>query len=208
MPRTGIPAGSLPPPWPWPVWGMVAALAYPLLRNVGPVGAVISLQRTGDDAIATVTLDPPDAAESATLFGIVSWQGGGRVGAELREVGPGRYVASPGRPGDGRLEVDGRAAAGRTGRRGRPSPPIWGSPSWRGCGSSCSPRPSFASAGAALRIQVTRARHSVSRHRPWSRRSRWAAGAARCQALPPGADEPPSTSRNCQMAPRARRRAA
>ncbi|HVE46256.1 MAG TPA: hypothetical protein VNA57_05875 [Acidimicrobiales bacterium] len=76
--------------------GLVAAMAYPLPRNVGPVDAVISLQRTGtgDEALATVTLDPPDAAESATLFGIVSWQGGGRVSAELREVGPGRYVAS------------------------------------------------------------------------------------------------------------------
>ncbi|HUP68824.1 MAG TPA: hypothetical protein VM142_03305 [Acidimicrobiales bacterium] len=74
--------------------GLVAAMAYPLPRNVGPVDAVISLQRTGDEALATVTLDPPEAAHDATLFGIVSWQGGGRVSAELREVGPGRYVAS------------------------------------------------------------------------------------------------------------------
>lgn len=87
---SGIPAGALA----LAGIAVVAALAYPLPRNVGPVDAVISLQRTGDEALATVTLDPPDAAESATLFGIVSWQGGGRVSAELREVGPGRYVAS------------------------------------------------------------------------------------------------------------------
>ena len=74
--------------------GLVAALAYPLPRHVGHVDAVIGLERTGDQARVTVALDPPDAAEHASLFGVVSWQGGGRVSAELRKVGPGRYVSS------------------------------------------------------------------------------------------------------------------
>ncbi|HUR17981.1 MAG TPA: hypothetical protein VMZ51_03470 [Acidimicrobiales bacterium] len=95
---SGIPAGALA----LAAVGLVAVLAYPLPRNVGKVDAVISLQRTGDDALATVTLDPPDAAENATLFGIVSWQGGGRVSAEMRQVAPGRYVASRAVPVRGR----------------------------------------------------------------------------------------------------------
>lgn len=41
-----------------------------------------------------VELTPPDAAKSATAFGIVSWQGGGRASASLKEVAPGRYVSS------------------------------------------------------------------------------------------------------------------
>lgn len=95
---SGIPAGALA----LAGLGLVAALAYPLPRNVGPVDAVISLARTGDRAAVTVQLDPPTAADQATLFGVVSWQGGGRVSAELREVGPGRYVSSRTVPVSGR----------------------------------------------------------------------------------------------------------
>ncbi|MDP9403644.1 MAG: hypothetical protein M3P85_10000 [Actinomycetota bacterium] len=94
----GIPAGALA----LAGLALVAALAYPLPRNVGPVDAVISLERAGDEALVSVALDPPDAADRATLFGIVSWQGGGRVSAELREVGPGRYVSSRPVPVSGR----------------------------------------------------------------------------------------------------------
>ena len=73
---------------------LLVALAIPLPRNVGDVQAVISLDRLEGDATVTVQLDPPSAAEDATLFGIIAWQGGGRVLAELDEVGPGRYVSS------------------------------------------------------------------------------------------------------------------
>ncbi|MFN2502695.1 MAG: hypothetical protein ABR540_00380 [Acidimicrobiales bacterium] len=73
---------------------LVGALIYPLPRNVGKVDAVIRLQPVGDRANVEVELDPADAADSATAFGIVSWQGGGRVSASLREVAPGRYVSS------------------------------------------------------------------------------------------------------------------
>ena len=75
---------------------VLAALALPLPRNVGEVEAVIRLEPLGDVANGEVELQPLDAAAGATAFGLVSWQGGGRVLAELDEVGPGRYVsASP-----------------------------------------------------------------------------------------------------------------
>lgn len=73
---------------------LVGALAYPLPRNVGEVEAVIRLRPAGEQATVEVELEPRDAAESATAFGIVSWQGGGRISASLREVAPGRYVSS------------------------------------------------------------------------------------------------------------------
>ena len=73
---------------------VVGVLVFPLQRDVGEVGAVIRLQPVGDQAVVEVELIPPDAAESATAFGIVSWQGGGQVSASLKEVARGRYVSS------------------------------------------------------------------------------------------------------------------
>jgi hypothetical protein len=64
-----------------------------LPRNVGNVSAMIRLTPVGQQATVAVELQPADAARHATAFGIVSWQGGGRVSAKLNEVGPGRYVA-------------------------------------------------------------------------------------------------------------------
>jgi hypothetical protein len=54
-----------------------------------------------EQADVSVELTPPDAAERADAFGLVSWQGGGRVLAELDSVGPGRYVSSRPVPVDG-----------------------------------------------------------------------------------------------------------
>lgn len=73
---------------------LIAAMAYPLPRNVGRVDAVIALERVGDEAKVTVDMIPASAAKKATAFGIVSWQGGGRVSASLEEISPGRYVSS------------------------------------------------------------------------------------------------------------------
>ena len=73
---------------------IVGVLVFPLQRDVGQVSAVIRLQPAGEQATVEVELIPPDAARSATAFGIVSWQGGGRVSASLEEVAPGRYVSS------------------------------------------------------------------------------------------------------------------
>jgi hypothetical protein len=80
-------------------------MAYPLPRNVGHVEADIRLRPVGDRAVVEVDLQPADAAKSATAFGIVSWQGGGRVSAALDEVGPGRYVSSKPVPITGRWKT-------------------------------------------------------------------------------------------------------
>ncbi len=91
--------GSAEPPVPRLLVGaagvaLLGVLAVPLPRNVGDVEAVIGLDRLEGEATVTVQLEPPTAADDATLFGILAWQGGGRVEAELRRVGPGRYVSS------------------------------------------------------------------------------------------------------------------
>lgn len=70
--------------------GTVLAL---LPRNVGNVNATIRLTPVGQQATVAVDLQPTDAARDATAFGVVSWQGGGRVSAKLNEVAPGRYVS-------------------------------------------------------------------------------------------------------------------
>ncbi len=76
---------------------LLVVLAYPLPRNVGEVDAVIRLQPVGvagETADVQVELQPPNAAVGASAFGLVSWQGGGRVLSELVEVGPGRYMSA------------------------------------------------------------------------------------------------------------------
>jgi len=73
---------------------VVVALAIPLPRNVGDVDAVIRLEPVGDLAKVAVEVTPADAARNATAFGVMSWQGGGRVWAELTETAPGRYVTT------------------------------------------------------------------------------------------------------------------
>ncbi|MDQ3980640.1 MAG: hypothetical protein M3314_13975 [Actinomycetota bacterium] len=72
---------------------LVAVFAYPLPRNVGDVEAIVRLEPVGDRATVNVELIPADAADSATAFGVMSWQGGGTVGASLEKVGPGQYVS-------------------------------------------------------------------------------------------------------------------
>ena len=76
---------------------LLVVLAYPLPRNVGDVDAVIRLTPVAgatDVADVEVEMQPADAAEGASAFGLVAWQGGGRVLAELEEVAPGRYVSA------------------------------------------------------------------------------------------------------------------
>jgi len=81
---------------------LVAVLAVPLPRKVGDVQAVIGLDRQEGLATVMVQIEPPTAAEDATLFGVIAWQGGGRVLADLNRVGPGRYVSSKPIPVSGR----------------------------------------------------------------------------------------------------------
>jgi hypothetical protein len=96
---------------------LVGVFAYPLPRNVGAVEAVVRLTPVGEGdradtlgpppgrATIDVELIPADAAESATAFGVVSWQGGGRESASLEEVAPGRYVSSKPLPVTGRWKT-------------------------------------------------------------------------------------------------------
>ena len=84
---------------------LIGVFAYPLPRNVGDVEAIVRLQPEGDRARVDVELIPPDAAESATAFGVVSWQGGGTVGASLEKVGPGHYVSDKALPVTGRWKT-------------------------------------------------------------------------------------------------------
>ncbi len=81
---------------------LVVVLAIPLPRNVGDVTAVISLDRLDGEATVSLQLEPPSAARNATLLGVISWQGGGRVLADLDQTGPGRYVSSRPIPVSGR----------------------------------------------------------------------------------------------------------
>jgi hypothetical protein len=75
---------------------IIVALLVPLPRETGDVTATIALepQGNGEAAKATVTLDPPDAAKDATLFGIGSNQGGGTISSALIEKSPGVYESA------------------------------------------------------------------------------------------------------------------
>lgn len=84
-----------------PVPGRLAALAalaivvcivLPLPRGTGNVTADVRVERDGDNAMLTVTLDPPDAAKDARWFQASSWQGGGLELSEFTETAPGTYV--------------------------------------------------------------------------------------------------------------------
>jgi hypothetical protein len=80
---------------------LLAALLIPLHRGVGHVHAVIRLDQTSGRAHVVVSITPADAAHGAGAFGILSWQGGGRVRTTFHAVAPGRYVS------DGAVPVEG-----------------------------------------------------------------------------------------------------
>lgn len=97
---------------------LIAVLAYPLPRNVGDVEADIrlrpvaagtagttSLEEGVEQAFVEVQLYPADAADSATAFGIVAWQGGGRISSALNETGPGQFVSEKALPVSGRWKT-------------------------------------------------------------------------------------------------------
>jgi hypothetical protein len=72
---------------------VVVALALPLPRPVGAVAADIEVSGRGEDADVVVRLDPPDAADEARWFQVLSWQGGDLHARPLREVSPGTWLA-------------------------------------------------------------------------------------------------------------------
>jgi len=80
---------------------VIATLAIPMHTEAGPpVRASVSLDGQRE-AMATVRLDPPDAADNAKWFHVMSWQGGGSRRVQLRETGPGTYRTTEPVPVDG-----------------------------------------------------------------------------------------------------------
>ncbi|MEX0790463.1 MAG: hypothetical protein WD178_06765, partial [Actinomycetota bacterium] len=74
--RATLPKGVIPAA----IVAVIVALAIPLPRQAGDVEATIRLvDRQGDTARVDVTLNPPDAAENYTVFGVGSNQGGDPV---------------------------------------------------------------------------------------------------------------------------------
>jgi hypothetical protein len=79
-------------------------------REVPDARAQIQLTDVGSgtdrEALATVRLDPPDAADDANWFYILAWAGGGdRVVDRLERVGPGVYRSTEPIPLGGRWKV-------------------------------------------------------------------------------------------------------
>jgi hypothetical protein len=72
---------------------LIACLAIPMHTTSGPpLHAAVTLDRTEPgEALATVKLDPPDAAQNAKWFHAMAWQGGGSRLVDLRQIGPGTY---------------------------------------------------------------------------------------------------------------------
>ncbi len=72
---------------------LVLTIAVATQRQVGRVEATVTIDRLDGDAVVDVEVRPPEAAQDADLFEVWSAQGGGRIQATLRQVGPGRYRA-------------------------------------------------------------------------------------------------------------------
>lgn len=72
---------------------VVIALALPLPRTVGDVTAALEIVERGDSADLVVRLDPPDAADNARWFEVLSWQGGDLHARPLDEVAEGTWTA-------------------------------------------------------------------------------------------------------------------
>jgi hypothetical protein len=72
---------------------LIACLAIPMHTTAGPqIRADVTLdQRPGREAVATVRLDPADAADDAKWFHAMAWQGGGSRLVQLDEIAPGTY---------------------------------------------------------------------------------------------------------------------
>jgi hypothetical protein len=69
-------------------------IALPLSTSSGePIRASVALEETRPEreAVATMRLDPPHAADDAKWLHAMAWQGGGSRLVELEEIGPGVY---------------------------------------------------------------------------------------------------------------------
>ena len=80
---------------------LIVCVAYPVMMTDGPqVDARVTLEETSPsperEVLATVELEPPDAAEDAIWFEIVAWQGigwdrGASISVPMEQTGPGTY---------------------------------------------------------------------------------------------------------------------
>jgi hypothetical protein len=86
---------------------VIACLAIPMRTEAGPpIRASVTLDEVaGRAVVATVRVDPPDAAQDAKWFHAMSWQGGGSRLVTLREVGPSTYRTSEPIPVDGQWKT-------------------------------------------------------------------------------------------------------
>ena len=76
--------------------GLVVAVAFPLpISEPENISAQIKLTEVSGPperrVDAEVRMSPPDAAENAEWFNATSWQGGGSIVSQMREVSPGVY---------------------------------------------------------------------------------------------------------------------
>jgi hypothetical protein len=80
---------------------VAVCIAIPLVTSEGdPIRATVALE--GDrEVMATIKLDPPDAADDAKWMHAMSWQGGGSRLVELEETAPGTYRTAEPVPVDG-----------------------------------------------------------------------------------------------------------
>ena len=172
MPRF-VPAAALA--------ALIACLAIPLHTTSGPqIRADVTLDRApGREAVATVKLDPPGAAEDAKWFHAMAWQGGGSRLVHLDEIATGTYRDGGADPGPRRLEGDAAPAHGQRDPRdaglhaGRLGDPGQGGPGRRALRPRVPARPRGpAPRGARRRVVAHRRR---LRH-PRRRRARLAGG--------------------------------
>ena len=88
----------------------LALFAWALPQNAGdPVRARVTTREVkpppNRQIVATVKLDPPDAADDAEWINITGWQGGGSVVDKLRRTGPGEYRTTRRIPVSGNWKV-------------------------------------------------------------------------------------------------------
>jgi hypothetical protein len=92
-------AGERVPRWVMPAAGIavLAVIVWCVPQPVpsNPPRATVTLTNVKGgpqrQAIATVKLDPPDAAKNARWLNVTAWQGGGKVVNRLKEIAPGTY---------------------------------------------------------------------------------------------------------------------
>ena len=114
---TGLRGGTFPRLLPAAALAVAAVtIAIPLATSAGErVRATVALEQTAPgEAVATVRLDPPDAAQDATWLHAMAWQGGGSRRVALEPIGDGVYRTTGPVPVDGDWKTVVRLHTGNT----------------------------------------------------------------------------------------------